>query len=159
MPVTYRHSDLTLGHVDVVLRGTGPEGERWTLSSEDTPLGPGVSLEVRCRQGHRRFGSAEFSTPLPPGKVLAGDLSDGGPGEPCTLVLKLSADVHAVLVHLSDGTRQDPVVADDPRQPRLRWSVLLYPRHLDVRRIDVHDARGAALHDRPRAQGSLPPLT
>ncbi|WP_432574299.1 hypothetical protein [Kineococcus sp. SYSU DK005] len=140
--------------MDVVLHGVSAEGERWTLNSEDTPLGPGVSLEVRTPGGRRRFGRTGSSTPLRPGKVLEGDLACGERGEPSTLVLKLRADVRAVVVHLSDGTREDLLVADDPRRRCLRWSVLLYPRHLDVRRIDVYDAAGAALHDAALAQGA-----
>ena len=70
---------------------------------------------------------------------------------------KLRVDVRAVVVHLSDGTREDLLVADDPRRRCLRWSVLLYPRHLDVRRIDVYDADGAALHDTAPAQDGAPP--
>ena len=138
--------------MDIVLRGVSTQGERWTLSSEQTPLGPGVSLQVRTAQGRWLRESVDFSTPLHPGKVLAGELSDGAPGEPCTLVLKLRADVRAVVVHLSDGTREDLLVGEDPHRPCLRWAVLLYPRHLDVRRIDVHDAHGAALHDRRLAR-------
>ncbi|GAB3272402.1 hypothetical protein GCM10027586_21310 [Kineococcus gypseus] len=55
--------------------------------------------------------------------------------------------MRAVVVHLSDGTREDLRVVDDPRRAGVRWAVLAPPPHLDVHRTDVYDADGRALLD------------
>lgn len=131
--------------VSPVLSGTTAEGERWTLHGEETPRGPGVRLELRTAAGRRCWGTGARSTPLPAGQVVGGVQSSGDVDEPATWLLKLRSDVRAVVVHLSDGTREDLRLADDPHDPGLRWAVLAHPRHLDVHRVDAHDATGAVL--------------
>ncbi|WP_337062652.1 hypothetical protein [Kineococcus sp. G2] len=131
----------------LLLSGTAVDGAQWTLRSEDTPRGPGVVLTMRTAAGRQCWGTAERCTPLPPGQVVGGGWGRGDADEPATWLMKLRADVRAVVVHLSDGTREDLRVVDDPHRNDVRWAVLAYPRHLDVHRTDVYDANGEALLD------------
>ncbi|WP_432496999.1 hypothetical protein [Kineococcus gypseus] len=128
-----------------LLSGTAIDGAQWTLHADDTPRGPGVMLDVRTADGRRCWGTTERSTPLPPGSVIAGAWGTGEADEPGAWLMKLRADVRAVVVHLSDGTREDLRVVDDPHRTGVRWAVLAHPRHLDVHRIDVYDAAGRSL--------------
>ncbi|WP_337063404.1 hypothetical protein [Kineococcus sp. G2] len=131
----------------LLLSGTALDGAQWTLHGEDTPRGPGVVLDVRTADGRRCWGTAERCTPLPPGRGIGGGWGHGDVDEPATWLIKLRADVRAVVVHLSDGTREDLRVADDLHRDDVRWAVLAHPRHLDVHRTDVYDTDGQALLD------------
>ncbi|WP_432492850.1 hypothetical protein [Kineococcus gypseus] len=101
---------------------------------------------MRTAEARRCWSTAQRSTPLPPGQVIGGGWGGGEADEPATWLIKLRADVRAV-VHLSDGTREDLRVVDDPHASGVRWAVLAYPRDLDVHRTDVYDADGRALLD------------
>ncbi|WP_432574406.1 hypothetical protein [Kineococcus sp. SYSU DK005] len=129
----------------LLLSGTALDGAQWTLHAEDTPRGPGVVLDVRTAEGRRCWGTAQRCTPLPPRQVLTGAWGTGEVDEPATWLLTLHAEVRAVVVHLSDGTREDLRVADDPHCTNVRWAVLAHPRHLDVHRVELYDTAGAAL--------------
>ncbi|GAB3601668.1 hypothetical protein GCM10027586_04740 [Kineococcus gypseus] len=131
----------------LLLSGTALDGAQWTLHAQDTPRGPGVVLDVRTASGRRCWGTAQRSTPLPPGQVIGGAWSRGEADEPTTWLIKLYADVRAVVVHLSDGTREDLRVVDDSHASGVRWAVLAHPPHLDVHRTDVYDTDGRALLD------------
>jgi hypothetical protein len=131
----------------LLLSGTTDEGETWTLHAEHTPRGPGVQLQLHGPEGRPRWGTGERSTPLPAGRVIGGACGTGDADEPATWLVKLHADVRAVVVHLSDGTREDLTVVDDPQRSGVRWAVLVHPRRLDVHRVDLHDARGNELAD------------
>ena len=61
---------------------------------------------------------------------------------PRALIARVAADVRAVVVTLSDGTREDLVLHRLPGHEGVRVAVLVYPRRLDVQRIDVVDASG-----------------
>jgi len=68
---------------------------------------------------------------------------------PRTFLARVTADARAVVVTLSDGTREDLVLHRVPEHGALRVGVLVYPRVLDVHRVDVLDADGRPLPVEP----------
>jgi hypothetical protein len=131
--------------VTVLAAGRTVEGDRWELSVAPSPLGLTASVAVTSVAGHRYWGTGcGLTGPLATGpSVMTTGSDDSGPA---TLLLQVPADVRAVVVRLSDGTREDLVLHPLPGRPD-RLAVLVFPRHLDVHRIDRHDATGALLPD------------
>jgi hypothetical protein len=61
---------------------------------------------------------------------------------PRTFLARVTAEVRAVVVTLSDGTREDLVLHRLPEHDAIRVGILVYPRGLDIHRVDVLDATG-----------------
>lgn len=58
---------------------------------------------------------------------------------------RVTSDVRAVVVTLSDGTREDLVLHAIDDAPGLRVAVLVYPRGLDINRVDLVGHTGELL--------------
>ena len=92
--------------------------------------GLGSGGPVRPSMGHLRVTSGR---------------NDAGPA---SLIIRAGPQVSALVVLLSDGTREDLVLHGDVERLGCRIAALVYPRHLDVHRIDAIGADGTTLSDR-----------
>jgi hypothetical protein len=132
--------------VTVLAEGRTAAGEHWSLTSEPSPLGRHLGVEVTSADGHPYWGTGCILGGGPqqdPVHLTTGSDDDG----PSTLTLAVRADVRAVVVLLSDGTREDLRLHPVPDRTDIRAAALVYPRRLDVHRIDLYDARGTRLPD------------
>jgi hypothetical protein len=132
--------------VTVLAQGRTAEGERWELVTEPHPPERYLGVNVTSADGHPFWGTGCMLDAGPqtyPLNLTTGS-DDAGP---CTLTLAVRADVRAVVVLLSDGTREDLVLHPLPDRTDIRVAALVHPRRLDVHRIDLYDAQGAVLPD------------
>ena len=67
---------------------------------------------------------------------------------PDQIILSLADDVAGVTVTLSDGRRDRLPLYSDPTHTGVGLAALVYPRDLDIHRIDLSDASGEPLPDR-----------
>jgi hypothetical protein len=129
--------------VTVLADGRTAEGERWTLRTEQTPLGRSIAVDVAAADGRPWWGTGCLLAELGDGEAL--DVTTGSDDTgPSVLILQLSPAVRAVVVRLSDGTREDLRLHPLPGRDD-RVAILVHPRTLDVHRIDLYDARGAVV--------------
>ena len=130
----------------VLAGGRTAAGEHWSLVTEPDPAGDHVGVQVTSAEGHPFWGIGcvlERPPQTEPVNVTTGR-DDAGPR---TLILAVRADVRAVVVLLSDGTREDLRLHALPDRADVRVAALVYPTRLDVHRIDLYDAAGALLRD------------
>ena len=136
----------------VLAQGRTAEGEHWTLESEEhapghhPPPGRYLGVQVRSADGHSFWGTGCVLDGPPqadPINLTTGSDQVG----PCTLTLAVRADVGAVVVLLSDGSREDLRLYPVPDRTDIRAAALVHPRRLDVHRIDLYDAQGTRLPD------------
>ena len=129
----------------VIARGWSVEGDRWELEVDGDAGQLSTMLRVTTADGRRLWGVGSAGPARPPVArldIVTGS-NDVGPGH---LVVRVGTEVHAVVVLLSDGTREDLVLHDVPAVPALRVAALAFPRHLDIHRIDLYGADGAVLN-------------
>lgn len=69
-------------------------------------------------------------------------------GCPDQIIIRVADDVDALILTLSDGRRVEVTLFSDPTHPGVRLAALVYPRNLDIRRIDLLDVGGHLLSDR-----------
>jgi hypothetical protein len=133
--------------VTVIGSGTSLEGDRWVLETDDDDDDDPVTwLAVETPTGHHSKGGYG-SPPLPPGKRLATYTrhDDVGPDQ---IILRVARDVERAIVTLSDGRRERLTLFSHPTHPGVMLAALVYPRDLDIHRIDLLDASGEPLPDR-----------
>jgi hypothetical protein len=136
--------------VTVLAQGRTAEGEYWTLETEEhapghrPPPGRYLGVQVTSADGSRFWG-AGCVLDGPPQAGLLNLTSGSDEAGPCTLSLAVRADVRAVVVLLSDGTREDLQLYPVPGRTDIRAAALVHPRRLDVHRIDLYDAHGDRL--------------
>ena len=135
--------------MEVQADGMTVEGERWQLGVETTPRGVMAWTSVTAVDGRRCSGTGASVGLSRDGPVLGGSWGWGDSRGPHELLLWLSPVVRAVVVRLSDGTREDLRLLGDVDALGARVAVLFYPRHLDVHRIDLYGADGALLPHLP----------
>jgi hypothetical protein len=70
---------------------------------------------------------------------------DVGPDQ---IILRVAGDVAGVRVTLSDGRRHRLTLYSDPTHTGVGLAALVYPRDVDIHRIDLLDAPGEPLPDR-----------
>ena len=126
--------------------GRTAEGEHWTLVAERESTGWYVGVEVVSADGHP-FWATGCMLPGPPQREAVNLTTGSDDVGPSTLILALRADVRAAVVLLSDGTREDLGLHALPDRDDLRLAALVFPRRLDVHRIDLYDASGERLPD------------
>lgn len=123
-------ADGDIWHLDAALdRGTGE-------------LATGVTIELP--DGSRPWGGGCAGPPVAPGRHITtcSGVSDFGPR---TFIARVTAEVRALVVTLSDGTREDLQLHGDISEFGARIGVLVYPRHLDIHRLDLIDTNGEKL--------------
>ena len=96
--------------------------------------------------GHHSKGGYG-SLPLSPGMRLGTCTQHDNVG-PDQIILGVADDVSVVVVTLSDGRRERLMLYSDPAHPGVSFAALVYPRNLDIHRIDLLDALGERLPDR-----------
>ena len=103
-------------------------------------------LEVVTPDGHHSKGG-DGSPPLEPGMRIGTYTGheDTGPDQ---LIRRVADDVSDVTVTLSDGRRERLTLYSDPTHPGVGLAALVYPRDLDIHRIDLSAASGEPLPDR-----------
>ncbi len=102
-------------------------------------------LEVETPNGHHSKGGFG-SPPLAPGwRLETCTQDDVGPNQ---IILGVAGDVAGITVTLSDGRREQLTLYSDPTYTGVRLAALVYPRNLDIHRIDLLDASGEPLPDR-----------
>jgi hypothetical protein len=132
--------------VPVIASGYSVDGDVWHLDAavnRDTgELATGVTIELP--DGSRPWGGGCVGPPAPPGRHITtySGASDFGPR---TFIARVTAEVRAVVVTLSDGTREDVQLHGDISEFGARIGVLVYPRYLDIHRLDLVGASGEML--------------
>jgi hypothetical protein len=130
----------------VIGSGTSLEGDRWVLGRDSHDGDSYTYLEVETPSGHHSKGGYG-SPPLEPGMRLGTYTrhDDVGPNQ---IILSVAGDVAGVTVTLSDGRCDRLTLYSDPTHADVRLAALVYPRDLDIHRIDLLDASGEPLPDR-----------
>jgi hypothetical protein len=130
--------------VTVLAAARTAEGEHWALVLDDDGVpGATVAVDVTGADGRRFWGIGCGLAALAPGEQVVTTVGSDDAG-PATLILQLCSDVRAAVVTLSDGTREDLVLHRLPGRDD-RAAVLVHPRRLDVRRVDLYAADGSPL--------------
>jgi hypothetical protein len=116
------------------------------LGADGDDSDPGTFLEVETPSGHHSKGGYG-SRSLAPGWRLATYTGHDDVG-PNRIILRVAGDVAGVTVTLSDGRRERLTLYSHPIHPGVGIAALVYPRDLDIHRIDLLDASGEPLPDR-----------
>lgn len=101
-------------------------------------------VKLTLADGQTPWGTGCAGPPVYPGSrlhVCTGSADEG----PRTFLARATPDVRAVVVRLSDGTREDPVLHGDADILGARIGVLVYPRALDIHRVDLVATDGSPL--------------
>jgi hypothetical protein len=130
----------------VIGSGTSLEGDRWVLGRDGYGRDSYTYLAVETSNGHHSKGGFG-SPPLAPGWRLE-TCTQGDDVGPNQIILGVAGDVAGVTVTLSDGRRDRLTLYSDPAHTGVRLAALVYPRNLDIHRIDLLDASGGPLPDR-----------
>ena len=132
--------------MSVIASGYSADGEIWHLDAdvdrETGELATGVGIELA--DGSRPWGGGCVGPPVPQGRHIStySGVADFGPR---TFIARVTADVRALVVTLSDGTREDLQLHGDIRELGARIGVLVYARRLDIHRLDVVGSNGEPL--------------
>jgi hypothetical protein len=124
--------------MSVIASGYSVDGDLWhldmTFDRDTRELFTGVRIELP--DGSRPWGGGCAGPPVPPGRHITtcSGVSDTGPR---TFIARVTADVRALIITLSDGTREDVRLHGHITDFGARVGVLVYPRHLDIHRLDV----------------------
>ena len=130
----------------VIGSGTSLEGDRWVLGRDGHGGDSSTYLEVETPNGHHSKGGYG-SPPLPLGWRLA-TYTQGDDVAPNQIILSVAGDVAGVTITLSDGRRDRLTLYSDPTHTGVGLAALVYPRDVDIHRIDLLDASGEPLPDR-----------
>jgi len=133
----------------VIRSGTSLEGDRWVLGRDFYDGSSYTYLEVETPNGHHSKGGYG-SPPLEPGMRLGTYTGHDDVG-PDQIILRVADDVSGVTVILSHGRRDRLTLYSDPTHTGVGLAALVYPRDLDLHRIDLSNASGEPLADRPWA--------
>lgn len=128
-------------------QGLSAQGDRWVLEVEGDAGELSTMLLVTTPEDQQEGGGVGGGPALHPGSrinVYTGSTSVG----PRRFLARVAADVRAVVVTLSDGTREDLVLHGDPELWGARVAVLVHPRRLDIHRVDLIGSDGSPLPDR-----------
>ena len=127
----------------MLAQGLGTGGERWTLTATPVRKRLQVMVEVVQPDGVR-WVSGSGGPALPPGRRVATFVGRSGPSSHLVIV-RVTADVRAVVATLSDGTREDLRLHGDADMLGARIAVLVFPPELELQRLVLMDADGVEL--------------
>jgi hypothetical protein len=131
----------------VIGSGTSLEGDRWVLRRDFYDGSSYTYLEVETPDGHHSKGGHGSPT-LEPG-IRLGTYTRHDDIGPNQIILRVADDLSGVTVTLSDGRRDRLTMYSDPTHTGVGLAALVYPRVLDIHRIDLSGASGEPLPDRP----------
>jgi hypothetical protein len=128
--------------MSVVASGRTVDADSWQLRAWTDPETGEVftMVDVQLADGTTVWGGG-CGDRVPPTTRVNTYMGAAEAG-PRTFLARVAADVRAVVVTLSDGTREDLVLHRLPEHDAIRVGVLVYPRGLDIHRVDVLDATG-----------------
>jgi hypothetical protein len=132
--------------MSVIASGYSTDGDIWHLDAavnRDTgELHTGVAIQLR--DGSHPWSGGCAGPPLHPGRRIT-TYSGAADFGPRTFIARLAADVRALIITLSDGTREDVQLHGDISEIGARIGVLVYPRRLDIHRVDLIGTSGEIL--------------
>lgn len=131
--------------LQALAEGFGAGGERWTLTAQPDRGRLRVMVQVIEPDGHRWI-SGSRGRPLPPDRRMATFVGRSGASAQL-VIIRVAADVRAVVATLSDGTREDLRLHGDPALLGARLAVLVHPAELEVQRVALLDQQGNELPD------------
>ena len=126
----------------VFATGTAADGTTWELEVSGDASDLHTMVRQRRPDGREPWGIGAAGPALPPGRRIM--VSTGVADDALqTFIARVSAEVRAVVVTLSDGTREDLVLHGDAARLGARVAVLVYGRELDIHRVDLlgHDGQ------------------
>jgi hypothetical protein len=132
--------------MSVIASGYSADGDMWHLDvAVDRDTGElATEVMIELPDGSRPWGGGCVGPPVPPGRHIS-TYSGAADFGPRTFIARVSADVRALIVTLSNGTREDLQLHGDIAEFGARIGVLVYPRNLDIHRLDVIGTNGEAL--------------
>ena len=101
-------------------------------------------VSVTLLDGHSQWGMGCGGPATHHGERVNVFVGVGDRG-PRMFIARVTSDVRAVVVTLSDGTREDLVLYGNHEQLGARIAVLVYRRDLDIHRVDLVGFDGATL--------------
>ena len=132
--------------MSVIASGYSVDGDMWRLDAAvDRDTGELTTMVViELPDGSRPWGGGCGGPSVAPGRrvTTCNGAADFGPR---TFIARITAEVRALIVTLSDGTREDLQLHGEFSELGARIGVLVYPRHLDIHRLDVIDTNGDPL--------------
>lgn len=134
----------TLG-MTVIASGRTVEADSWQLRVSTEPgTGDLTSVvDIQLADGSTVWGGGCRGA-VPPSTRLNTYFGAADTG-PRIFIGRVTSDVRAVVVTLSDGTREDLVLHSLDDAPGLSIGVLVYPRGLDIHRVDLVGHAGEPL--------------
>ena len=129
----------------MIASGRSVEADSWQLSVHTDPETGDLftMVNVQLADGSSVWGGG-CGDSVPPAKRLNTYFGAADTG-PRTFIGRVTYDVRAVVVVLSDGTREDLVLHSVKDAPGLRVGVLVYPRDVDVHHVDLVGQSGEPL--------------
>jgi hypothetical protein len=125
-----------VGAVTVLASGTAADGTTWELDVSGNARDLSTMVSQRRPDGRTPWGIGCAGPAVEPGrrvKVCVGVADDALR----TFIARVTPDVRAVVVTLSEGTREDLLLHGDPVRLGARVAVLVYSPDLDVHRVDL----------------------
>jgi hypothetical protein len=129
----------------VVASGRTDEADSWQLRvSTNADTGHLITtVDIQLADDTNIWGGGCGGV-VPPEKRLSTYIGASDTG-PRTFIARVTSDVRAVVVVLSDRTREDLVLHAVDDAPGLKVGVLVYPRRLDIHRVDLVGQSGESL--------------
>jgi hypothetical protein len=123
--------------------GVSQFGDRWQLDARVREDRVGLFVTVTSADGFR-FGGGTGDAQLRPEQRIRVSTGNAELGSRYWLAV-VAEEVRAVVVTLSDGSREDLTLHATDLLPSCRVAVLIYDRGLDIHRVDLMDATGTDL--------------
>lgn len=130
----------------VLASGTEADGTTWELDVAGDARDLSTMVLQKRPDSRRPWGIGCGGPAVEPGrrvKVCVGAADDGLR----TFIARVTPDVRAVVVTLSEGSREDLVLHGDPVRLGVRIAVLVYRSDLDIHRVDLIGHDGHVLPD------------
>jgi hypothetical protein len=132
--------------MSVIASGYSADGAIWHLDAavnrQTGELTTGVLVELP--DGSRPWGGGCGGPPVGPGRPIT-TYSGAADVGPRTFIARVTDEVRAVIITMSDGTREDIKLHGDISEFGAHIGVLVYPRHLDIHRVDLIGTNGEEL--------------
>jgi hypothetical protein len=131
--------------MSVIASGRTADADSWELRVSTDPVTGDLftPVDVTAADGSKPWGGG-CRGEVPPAQRL-NTYFGAADTAPRIFIARVTSDVRAVVVTMSDGTREDLVLHRVPVHHAIRVGVLVYPRDLDVHRVDLVDLNGDSL--------------